>query len=98
VPVVVTARHVNGQRTQLMEPLDLLNLIEAADAEPGPWIWRRLQNYCVGVFRNDLARHAPRLRRVVVKGSEDAELYEWTGVYDEHVGLIEEGDPGRYWA
>lgn len=98
VPVVITARHFNGQRTQLSEPLDLLNLIESADGEPGAWIWRRLQNYCVGVFRNDLARHAPRLRRVVVKSSEDAELYEWTGVYDEHVGLIEEGDPGRYWA
>ncbi|MBX3141138.1 MAG: CRISPR-associated helicase Cas3' [Trueperaceae bacterium] len=96
VPVVITCRFVNGERVALSEPQRLLEILTSADTKPELEVWRRLQAYSVGVYRSSLPRLAGLMRQVVVAGNVELELYEWTGVYDDRVGLIEEEDAARY--
>lgn len=96
VPVVITCRLVNGERVVLEEPQRLLEALRSATTKPNLEVWRRLQAYSVGVYRNSLPRLTGLMRQIVVSGDVELELYEWVGVYDEHIGLVEEGDAARY--
>lgn len=92
VPVVIT-RHADAF---LEEPHGLLRILESTDSEPVPDLWQRLQMYSVGLYPNQISKLSGKLRRVLAHGKEELELYEWMGVYDDKLGLLEESDPNAY--
>ncbi len=96
VSVIVTRVHAGTHTFTLKKPKRLLAELEATEDRIRRSLWQELQMYTVSIFRSSLPKMRYLLRQMVLKNGAELDIYEWTGKYDHHLGLILEGDVEQY--
>jgi CRISPR-associated endonuclease/helicase Cas3 len=96
VSVIVTRIHAGSHTFTLKKPRRLLAELEATEDRIRRSLWQELQMYTVSIFRSSLPKMRQLVRQVVLKNGAELDIYEWTGKYDHHLGILLEGDVEQF--